>query len=161
MPNIKGADRGIWRRVRVFPFRVSLAESEQDSGLEERLISECASGVLRWIVAGAVNYLEIGELAPPDSISRETEQYRLASNEIIGWMAERTERDAGHVEAFAKLYTDYADYCQAAGADPIAKPSFGRALNAEQIAERRSSKARMRIGLKLRPQGMLAGVDDA
>ncbi|MFZ2031744.1 MAG: phage/plasmid primase, P4 family [Vitreimonas sp.] len=160
LPNIKGPDRGIWRRVRVFPFRVSLPEADQDAGLEERLIKECAPGVLRWIVNGAIDYLERDGLEPPASITRETEQYRLASNEIIGWLSERTERVADHVETVAALYTDYADYCETAGAEPISKPSFGKALNAEQIAERRSSKARQRIGLKLLPTGMLAGVND-
>ncbi len=160
LPNIKGADRGIWRRIRIFPFRVSLPEADQDAGLEERIFKECAPGVLRWIVNGAIDYLERDGLEPPASILRETEQYRLASNEIIGWLSERTERVGGHVEAFSTLFTDYADYCATAGADPISKPSFAKALNAEQIAERRSSKARQRIGLKLLPAGMLAGVND-
>lgn len=62
-PVVTGTDEGIWRRLRLVPFDVSIPPAEQDAKLPERLELE-ADGVLSWLVAGYRQYVDRG-LAEP------------------------------------------------------------------------------------------------
>ena len=52
-PEIRGTDKGIWRRVRLIPFGVEISEEQQDQKLLEKLIEE-ALGILAWVVRGCL-----------------------------------------------------------------------------------------------------------
>jgi len=52
-PTIRGADRGIWRRVKVIPFSQNF-EDRDDKGLRGKL-SEELPGILNWMLAGLVD----------------------------------------------------------------------------------------------------------
>lgn len=73
-PDIRGMDDGIWRRLMIVPFDVQIPKEERDPLLGQRLLEE-ASGILSWMVEGAVSYLE-GGLAPPMQVSEATDTLR-------------------------------------------------------------------------------------
>jgi putative DNA primase/helicase len=74
LPNIAGTDNGIWRRVRLIPWDVTIPAAEQDEALGDKLDAELP-GVLRWMVEGAVRYLKDG-LGAPDRIVARTAEFR-------------------------------------------------------------------------------------
>ena len=51
-PNIRGADEGIWRRVRLIDWAVTIPPAERDVDLAAKLAAE-AEGILVWAVGGA------------------------------------------------------------------------------------------------------------
>lgn len=81
LPAIRGVDHGIWRRIRVIPFEVQIADADIDRDLDTKLIAE-APGILQWIIRGFEWYREIG-LAPPASATALVDDYR-ADQDIIG-----------------------------------------------------------------------------
>ena len=50
-PKIRGADNGIWRRIKMIPFTVTIPPEQRDKKLTEKLIAE-NSGILNWLIAG-------------------------------------------------------------------------------------------------------------
>jgi putative DNA primase/helicase len=59
LPVVSGSDFGIWRRILVVPFTVTIPEDERDLGLNERLLTE-REGILAWLVRGCVEWREKG-----------------------------------------------------------------------------------------------------
>ena len=80
-PKIEGTDNGIWRRVRLVEWSVTIPEGERDTNLDKKLEAE-ASGILNWIIEGARIFLAEG-LTVPESVKASTAQYR-AGEDVVG-----------------------------------------------------------------------------
>ncbi len=48
-PTVRGTDHGIWRRLRLLPFTVSIPDGQADKSMPEKLRAE-APGILAWLV---------------------------------------------------------------------------------------------------------------
>lgn len=79
-PEIRGTDDGIWRRVMLVPFDVQIPEAERDPDLGKKLWEE-RSGILNWLMAGLLNFLEIG-LDVPTVVSDATREFREESDPV-------------------------------------------------------------------------------
>jgi putative DNA primase/helicase len=79
-PDIRGTDDGIWRRVLLVPFDISIPAAERDEKLGEKLWLE-RDGIFRWLVDGLIDYLESG-LQEPDEVLEATQEYRDESDPI-------------------------------------------------------------------------------
>ena len=80
-PVVKGNDQGIWRRVRLVPWSVTIPLAEQDPELDQKLKGE-ASIILNWIIEGARIFLNEG-MKVPESVRAATEEYR-ADEDFVG-----------------------------------------------------------------------------
>ncbi len=58
-PTIRGTDHGIWRRIRLVPFTVTIPDAEQDKQLTSKLRAEWPA-ILRWAVAGCIDWQRNG-----------------------------------------------------------------------------------------------------
>ncbi|MBF9042968.1 hypothetical protein HKCCE4037_06500 [Rhodobacterales bacterium HKCCE4037] len=85
-PEIRGTDDGIWRRVMMVPWEVTIPEERRNPRLVEDLMAE-APGILNWLIEGLLQYLE-GGLAPPDMVTRATAEYRQESDPLGQFLAE-------------------------------------------------------------------------
>ncbi|MEL7513657.1 MAG: phage/plasmid primase, P4 family [Pseudomonadota bacterium] len=79
-PEIRGDDEGIWRRVLLVPFEQYIPDEEVDKALPDKMRAE-ASGVLNWLIEGALEWFESG-LGVPDSITAATDEYRSESDPL-------------------------------------------------------------------------------
>ena len=86
LPTINGTDNGIWRRVRMITWDVTIPTAEQDEALGDKLATE-APGILRWIVEGAVRYLEVG-IGAPDRIVASTAAFRGDQDTVSRFIAD-------------------------------------------------------------------------
>lgn len=89
LPEIGGTDHGIWRRVKLIPFDVTIPEHEKDRKLNEKLRAEL-SGVLRWMVEGCLEWQRDG-LGEPAEVSERTGEYRQDSDPLRGFLEDRCE----------------------------------------------------------------------
>jgi putative DNA primase/helicase len=80
-PKITGTDHGIWRRVRLVEWPVTIPEDQRDTTLDRKLAAE-SSGILNWIIEGARIFLTEG-LTVPESVKVATDQYRVAED-VVG-----------------------------------------------------------------------------
>jgi len=62
LAHIRGSDEGIWRRVDLIPFEVTIPADQRDPYLAESLRSEL-SGILNWALAGCRFWLSLGNEA--------------------------------------------------------------------------------------------------
>lgn len=92
--DIRGTDDGIWRRTLMVPWDVQIPEAERDRSLGDTLFDTERSGILNWMIAGLVEYLEYG-LQEPASVRDATEEYRRDSDPIGDFLTNACEIDGG------------------------------------------------------------------
>lgn len=90
LPDIRGGDDGIWRRLMLVNFPVQIPEEKRipKKELDDILWSE-RSGILNWLVEGLLSYLEQG-LAEPAEVLEATGSYRKDSDPIGTFLADAT-----------------------------------------------------------------------
>ncbi|HEU0221433.1 MAG TPA: phage/plasmid primase, P4 family [Paracoccaceae bacterium] len=88
-PNVRGTDEGIWRRILLVPFAEQVAADAVDHELPRKLWAE-RSGVLNWLLAGALAYLD-GGLAEPPEVVQATAEFRDDSDPVRGFLMEACE----------------------------------------------------------------------
>lgn len=79
-PEIRGTDDGIWRRVSLVPWDVTIPPERRDPTLGEKLFAE-APGILNWLIDGAISYLE-GGLQEPEAVKTATQEFREESDPV-------------------------------------------------------------------------------
>ncbi len=105
-PTIRGTDLGIWRRIHIIPFSVTIPECAVDKNLSQKLMQELPD-ILAWIVEGYKLWKMEG-LRKPKVIEDAVEEYRNEMDVISAFLASDYVQQGGEVKAQAL----YAVYCQ-------------------------------------------------
>ena len=86
LPEIRGTDHGIWRRIHLIPFNVIIKEEEMDRKLAYKLEAELP-GILTWAVKGCLEWQKQGLEMP-------TQAHRPSVNtEVIQTKSQISSRD--------------------------------------------------------------------
>lgn len=121
-PKIRGKDKGIWRRIVLVPFGVTI--DEPDETLAERIKQNELAGVLNWMLEGFY-WWRVQGLAPPAAVVAATEEYRQESDAIGEFLAMYTERREGVRIQAKRLYEVYARACRENARDVLSSTAFG------------------------------------
>ncbi|MFI3198108.1 MAG: phage/plasmid primase, P4 family [Methylococcaceae bacterium] len=147
-PIIKGNDYGIWRRVRLIPFRRIFKPEERDAGLAEKLKAE-APHILAWMVDGCLDWQKRGLSDTPKTILEATCGYQEEQDLIGGWLNECCEMSPHNEMSSTELYTSYKDWCIANGLRPSSNVALGRRLSERGLNCRQSSGKRLWSGIAI------------
>ncbi len=79
-PRVRGTDDGIWRRIRLVPWSVTIPKEKQDARLLEKLRAEWP-GILAWCVRGCLEWQTSG-LGEPPAVRAATAAYRRDSDDL-------------------------------------------------------------------------------
>jgi putative DNA primase/helicase len=121
-PAILGTDAGIWRRLRLVPFTVSIPADEQDRQLLDKLRRELP-GILHWAVQGCLQWQRVG-LAPPTSITEAVEAYRTESDTLGRFIEECCQvRQLAQVKSSA-IYQRYREFAEQVGERAMPSKDF-------------------------------------
>jgi putative DNA primase/helicase len=112
-PTISGADEGIWRRVRLVPFQVTIPKDERDIHLTEKLRGE-ASGILNWLLDGLRVWMDKG-LQEPEDVIAATAEYRDASDPLGRFLSSCIAASSGERVQSSVLHEVYEAWCKANG----------------------------------------------
>jgi putative DNA primase/helicase len=127
-PTIRGSDKGIWRRLKVVPFEVTIPENKQDRHLTEKLRSELP-GILRWGVEGCLEWQREG-LPEAASIRAASDQYR-EEQDVLGAFFEEccimVEEESVYVK-WSTLFETYQEWCKRSGESVMKKRVFSDRL---------------------------------
>jgi putative DNA primase/helicase len=125
-PVVKGTDYGIWRRIKLIPFEVTIPEHERDGDLPEKLRAELP-GILAWAVRGCLEWQQRG-LDDPAAVRNASAQYKADMDLLAQFLEECCDVDATHGSDAKDVYGRYVEWCKASGLTPMAKQSFGRRM---------------------------------
>lgn len=154
-PRITGDDGGIWRRVQLVPWDVTVPAEKRDDAIGKKLEAE-ASGILNWIIEGAKAFAEKG-LCPPEKVLISTRDFRDESDytrafllEMFHEVDENTERPW----TLDGLFRVWKHYCSDSDIKAVgAKNSFGQKLVERGVKRIKDSQGRNRyVGLKLKDE---------
>ncbi len=110
-PTIRGTDLGIWRRIHIIPFSVTIPECAVDKNLSQKLMQELPD-ILAWIADGYKLWKSEG-LRKPKVIAEAVEEYRNEMDVISAFLASDYVVQGGEVKAQAlyAVYCQWADEC--------------------------------------------------
>lgn len=129
-PIIGGVDDGIWRRVKIIPFTLSLKPHERDKKLEEKLSLEMP-GILNWALEGCMKWQQSG-LKEPKIVMDATGNYKEDMDILAPFLGEMCYIDEPKNEAIQieakELYRVYDNWCFKSGERTVGNRSFYRML---------------------------------
>jgi len=148
-PAIKGTDMGIWRRIRLIPFTVTISEDKKDKRLAEKLKGEMP-GILNWAIAGCLRWQSEGLLVP-SCVKTATDAYRAAEDIIGQFISEATEPHGETTKA--DLYAHYVSWADKAGMryKLTAKKFNERITERGEFADARTGKGVLWRGVSILP----------
>jgi len=146
-PEIRGTDDGIWRRIRLIPFEVTIPEHERDGDLINKLVDEL-QGILVWAIKGCLQWQRDG-LVAPKAISDAGREYR-AEMDILGqFIADRCEVGQNSQVSAKALYTAYQSWATQSGETAVSQRKFGLAMTERGFSRKRHRSGMIYDGLNL------------
>ena len=147
-PVIKGTDYGIWRRIKLIPFTTRIPEDKQDKHLEKKLMLE-SSGILNWIIEGAVRWCNEG-LNTPSIITAATDEYRGEMDVIGNFIKEQCIiKPEGSIKA-REFFKCYQDWCVEHNEHAVSERFLGLRLKELGLTQKRNADGRYWIGVQIR-----------
>jgi len=116
------------------PFTVSIPPSDVIPDFKETLLAE-ASGILRWMVEGCLEWQKVG-LAPPPSVVEATRQYQ-ESEDVIGNFLQEAGFDSSRL-ARPEVYRIYEAWARDLGFDALPSVQLYEILRAKGFGEIKS-----------------------
>ena len=161
-PIIKGIDEGIWRRVRMIPFTVTIPKESIDRKLPEKLSMEI-SGILNWAIEGCLKWQKEG-LGEPKSIKEATNSYKEEMDIIEPFIVDMCFLNPlAKIEA-KELYAAYSRWCDSEGEIALKNRTFYRLLENKSIHKKRGAKGKTYlygVGLQKESYRYLQKPDDS
>jgi putative DNA primase/helicase len=158
LPEVRGTDNGIWRRLCVIPFDVTIPEAERDGSLLDKLRAELP-GILNWAIAGCFEWQKTG-LLPPESVTNAGKAYRADMDQVMQFVEDRCVLERGVEATTASLFDAYGQWCGANGERALTKREFGLRLKNLGLEEARTGKARKRRGVRLKDEAEMLALND-
>jgi putative DNA primase/helicase len=149
-PVIRGTDNGIWRRLKLIPFTVSVSDERADKTVPERLRAEYP-GILAWCVRGCLEWQARG-LATPSEVVEATDGYRREQDLIGSFLAECTRSDPSFRTRASVLYARYKAWGEAGSEFIATQTAFALALQ-ERGFQKHISNGKWYLGIGLVDSG--------
>jgi putative DNA primase/helicase len=127
-PRIDGTDNGIWRRMAVVHWPVTIPV-ERRREMEDVLADFAPEypGILNWLIEGALRFIQFG-LSPPAAVQAATAEYRSEMDPISEFIADCVEVAEGHSETARTMYDAYVSWSEANARRPVFEAKFGKVM---------------------------------
>lgn len=146
-PIVRGSTEGIWRRMRLVPFEVTIPEDEDDHDLATKLVAELP-GILVWALRGCIEWQKEG-LGSPVQVKAAITEYREDMDLVQQFIDEVCVRDEEARILFASLFRAYEAWCQMRGERAMTSTRFGESLTQKGFQGVKKSGSMFRLGITL------------
>jgi putative DNA primase/helicase len=169
IPRAPSDDKGFRRRFRLFQWTVSLPDVGEPGHMPidevlRRLTAE-RSGILNWLIAGALKWLETRRIPQPAAMAGVLSDFWSASSPLLEWMAEWCDTSEREAKTPVKdLYDSFKDWHERQLPDEKVPTStkFGNDLRDMQFPVWKDAKGiRWRKGIRLRSDALFEASGDA
>lgn len=150
-PQTRGTDHGLWRRIRLVPYAVTIPEAERDARLPEHLTNELP-GILAWIVAGAREWYQDG-LGTTAAVDQATDAYRADMDSLRDFLQAAVEVEDEAREGSARLHAAYRGWCAESGDRTMSTVAFAAAMEERGHKKRRTKSGVVWDGIRLSDTG--------
>lgn len=151
-PEIHDMGHGMWRRIVLIPFNVTIPLGQRDPHLLEKLNAE-KSGILNWALAGARDLKRHG-LRIPKSIDQATNAYKDDEDLLGEWLTDHCTLSKSAKAVIGDCYSAYKHWMRSRGHSPLAQLRFSKRLRDRGII--RAPDKRHYIGMDLNVVGQQA-----
>ena len=148
-PQIAGTDEGIWRRVQLVPFEVTIPQAQRDLALPGKLRGEMP-GILAWMVRGCLKWLQSG-LNPPLAVTSATNAYKAESDILGEWIAECCTVAPAVSASSSDLYSAYRNWALRNGYQAWFRARWGRLMGDKFPKGRNGAGNATYVGVDLTP----------
>ena len=122
-PRVIGTDEGIWRRIKIVPFRYTFTKDKRKPMSEVlEAFKQESPGILTWMVKGCLEW-QIHGLVTPVAVEDATAEYRSDQDLIQQFLAEKCEVGNGYSIEKDVLYKTWRDWCESVGEKEAARQS--------------------------------------
>ena len=142
---IRGADKGIWRRIFKIPVPTDFTGRENKT-LREELLEEKPQ-ILGWLLRGYKLYMQEG-LIPPQAVINATADYKKDMDIVQQWVEEYCEIKPDYFERANVLYDNFRAFCLRRD-QRTNQTLFGRNLT-KKFKKYNSGEGIVYIGLRLK-----------
>lgn len=146
-PAISGTDEGIWRRLRLIPFTVTIPEDERDHQLLTKLQGELP-GILNWAISGCLEWQREG-LKPPAIITDAVRAYREESDTLGRFIAEQCETRALAQAKSSVFFQRFQQFAESAGERWIAAKDLPHEMQRRGFTWKRTKTGGVYSGIEL------------
>ena len=145
-PGIRGNDHGIWRRLKLIPFAVTVKGKRAIKDMPEKLRAEYP-GILAWCVRGCLKWQTDG-LEDPSKVQEATEEYREEQDRIGAFLAEHMVEGPNYRVKARELYTRYKTWCEQSGEFFLSEVMFSAEME-EREFKKVTSNGKWYLGIAL------------
>ena len=141
-PQLSVNDDALWKRLVFIPFNTDFSENP-DRQLCEKLLNRERSGILAWLVRGAIDVHTNGLIIPPHLLQNTQEQRDVLDTLdtfLLNYMKSTKKTIPAH-----KLYNDYRQFCNS-NKYPLQLTNitqFGSQMKKKDILRQRTAKGRV------------------
>jgi putative DNA primase/helicase len=143
-PEIGGVDHGIWRRIRFVPWPVTITDKEKrpmDDVMRELWAER--SGILNWLIDGAIDYLNSG-LQTPQEVIDATAEYREEMDPVgafvgvcVDTMPANPDGSSSAFVSARQMYDAFASWANANAVRPWREKNFATAMSQKGFSKER------------------------
>lgn len=123
-PQVKGTDFGIWRRIIIIPFKLTIARDKVDRNLTDKLKNEMPK-ILNWAIEGFRKYEKEG-LELPQSLIDEKDIYKKEMDYISNFISDRIESKDEYKLPATTVYKEYEKWCRMTNSKVMSSIAFGK-----------------------------------
>lgn len=154
-PIIRGTDNGIWRRVRLIPFTISIPPEKIDKNLKYKLEQELP-GILKWAVDGCLMWQREG-LKSPAAIADATAEYR-SEMDTVGMFVDRCcDLDPQFSYGAENMYKAYVEWAKEGNEHILSSTMFGRELS-KRFEKKHIRKGTFYFGISIKEDSVPYGI---
>lgn len=146
-PIIRGTDNGIWRRIHLIPFTVSITGDKVDKALPYKLKKELPA-ILDWAVQGCILWQKEG-LSPPASVVEATKEYRAEMDIMNSFIECCIDEVRGSRERASEVFQAYAKWADENNEWKMSATRFGKEFG-KRYEKIKSNGNMMYIGISVR-----------
>ena len=149
-PNIRGSDHAIWRRIRLIPFTIKIADEDQDKNLESKLSQELP-GILNWALEGCLRWQKEG-LEIPEEIRTATADYRDEMDTLSEFLETCCVYGNEYSIHNKTLKMAHDSWCELYKEKPMSHIEFSRKIQSKGFDKQKTKSGRNWLGISLKHQ---------
>lgn len=156
LPRVAANDYGIWRRLKVIPFKATITGSDDKKNYGDFLYKSAGPAILKWIIEGAKRIFEKGfKLEEPASVLEATKAYQRENDWLSNFIEDCCDVGSGYEARLKDLYEAFEKYQTMINEKPKPRRDFIKVM--DKAFEKAQVKGNKKYspgykGLRLKPE---------